>query len=50
LAVTNAKYGTGYGMDFMDPAKNASVRVRPRWAFGVAEQDFGGSPTRWDFT
>jgi PPOX class probable F420-dependent enzyme len=49
LHLMNAKYDTDYGPDFLDPAKNASVRVRPRWAFGVAEGDFGGSPTRWEF-
>ena len=49
LDAMNAKYDTGYTMDFMDPEKNASVRVRPSWAFGVAECDFAGSPTRWDF-
>lgn len=46
----NEKYDTGYTLDFMDPAKNASVRVDPVWAFGVADGDFNGSPTRWDFT
>jgi len=50
LHLMNAKYDTDYGPDFLDPAKNASVRVRPRWAFGVAEGDFGGSPTRWEFS
>jgi hypothetical protein len=50
LHLMNAKYDTDYGIDFLDPAKNASVRVRPRWAFGVAESDFGGSPTRWELT
>ena len=45
----NAKYGTDYPIDFLDPAKNASVRVRPSWAFGVAEENFVGSPTRWEF-
>jgi PPOX class probable F420-dependent enzyme len=45
----NGKYGTDYPIEFLDPAKNASVRVRPRWAFGVAHDDFTGSPTRWDF-
>lgn len=49
LDLTNAKYKTDYTLDFMDPTKNASVRVRPSWAFGVAEDDFGGSPTRWSF-
>jgi PPOX class probable F420-dependent enzyme len=50
LHLMNAKYDTDYGIDFLDPAKNASVRVRPRWAFGVTEGDFGGSPTRWELT
>jgi len=50
LHMMNAKYDTDYGIDFLDPAKNASVRVRPRWAFGVAEGDFGGSPTRWELS
>jgi PPOX class probable F420-dependent enzyme len=45
----NAKYDTDYPIEFMDPERNASVRVRPTWAFGVAEKDFEGSPTRWDF-
>jgi PPOX class probable F420-dependent enzyme len=49
LDALNAKYDTNYGLDFMDPKQNASVRVTPRWAFGVAEDDFGGSPTRWSF-
>jgi PPOX class probable F420-dependent enzyme len=49
LAGMNEKYDVSYSMDFMDPAMNASVRVRPVWAFGVAEDDFSGSPTRWDF-
>lgn len=46
---TNDKYGTSYDVGFLDPGKNASVRVRPVWAFGVAEGDFAGSPTRWAF-
>lgn len=45
----NAKYETDYPLDFLDPAKNASVRVRPRRAFGLKESEFEGSPTRWDF-
>ena len=49
LDVMNAKYSVSYTMDFMDPAKNATVRVRPRWAFGVADGDFTTSPTRWEF-
>jgi PPOX class probable F420-dependent enzyme len=49
IDATNAKYDVSYDVSFLDPAKNASVRVRPVWAFGVAEGDFGGSPTRWEF-
>jgi hypothetical protein len=42
----NAKYG-GITADFL--AENATIRVRPRWAFGIAHDDFTGSPTRWGF-
>ena len=49
LALENAKYGTGYSIELLDPAVNATIRVRPRWAFGLAEGDFTGSPTRWVF-
>jgi hypothetical protein len=47
--LVNEKYGTDYGLDFLDPAKNATIRVRPHWAFGVDADDFTGSPTRWTF-
>ena len=30
-------------------AENALIRVRPKWAFGLAHEDFTGSPTRWAF-
>jgi general stress protein 26 len=49
LALENAKYQTDYPIDLLDPAVNATIRVRPRWAFGLAEGDFTGSPTRWIF-
>jgi PPOX class probable F420-dependent enzyme len=49
LALVNAKYATDYAIDFLDPAVNATVRVRPSWAFGLADGDFTGSPTRWTF-
>jgi PPOX class probable F420-dependent enzyme len=49
LAVTNAKYGTSYGFEMVDPTKNCSFRMRPTWAFGLASGDFTGSPTRWSF-
>jgi PPOX class probable F420-dependent enzyme len=42
-----AKYGSGITADFL--AANALVRVEPRWAFGIAHDDFTGSPTRWAF-
>ena len=49
IELFNAKYGTDYAMDFVDPTKNATIRVRPMWAFGVDADDFIGSPTRWTF-
>ena len=27
----------------------STVRVPPRWAFGLDSADFTGSPTRWTF-
>jgi PPOX class probable F420-dependent enzyme len=45
----NAKYETSYSVDFYDPAVNGIYRVEPTWAFGVAADDFTGSPTRWAF-
>ena len=49
LALENAKYATDYGIDMLDPERNATVRVWPRWAFGLDSADFTGSPTRWMF-
>jgi PPOX class probable F420-dependent enzyme len=49
IDLMNAKYGTDYGVDFLDPAKNATIRVRPRRVFGLRSSDFTGSPTRWIF-
>jgi len=40
---------TSYGIEMLDPAKNASFRIHPEWAFGLEAGDFTGSPTRWDF-
>jgi hypothetical protein len=31
------------------PTTQATVRIRPRWAFGLLQADFEGSPTRWEF-
>lgn len=47
LALINAKYATDYSMELMDPATNATFRVRLHWAFGLVGDDFAGSPTRW---
>lgn len=49
LGALNEKYATSYGTDFVDPAVNASVRIRPQRAFGQADGDFTGSQTRWEF-
>ena len=49
LALENAKYATSYGIEMLDPARNASFRVQPDWAFGIQAGDFTGSPTRWEF-
>ncbi|MEU4668584.1 pyridoxamine 5'-phosphate oxidase family protein [Amycolatopsis sp. NPDC023774] len=50
LDAMNAKYETVYGTDFLDPAVNASVRVRPETVFALREKDFTTSPTRWEFS
>jgi PPOX class probable F420-dependent enzyme len=50
LTASNAKYHVDYGIDFLDPAVNASVRVAPDWAFALDEGTFTTSPTRWRFT
>ncbi len=49
LDLTNAKYDTSYGLSFLDPATTAVLRVMPTWAFAMREDDFSGSPTRWQF-
>lgn len=40
----DAKYG-GITAGFL--AANATIRLRPAWAFGISHDDFTGSPTRW---
>jgi PPOX class probable F420-dependent enzyme len=49
LELINAKYETDYALEFLDPAVNATIEVRPGWAFGLLHDDFSGSPTRWVF-
>lgn len=47
LDAENAKYGTDYQIDTLDPASNTCFMVRPTWVFGLDTADFTGSPTRW---
>ncbi len=47
--LVNRKYSTQYSVDFLDPSVNATVRVQPRSIFGLVQEDFSGSPTRWTF-
>jgi PPOX class probable F420-dependent enzyme len=49
MDAVNAKYGTDYDAGFLSSTGSVAVRVRPTWAFGLLESDFGGSPTRWTF-
>jgi nitroimidazol reductase NimA-like FMN-containing flavoprotein (pyridoxamine 5'-phosphate oxidase superfamily) len=49
IDLMNAKYGTGYTADFLEPRQNATIRIRPRRVFGLRGSDFTGSPTRWTF-
>ena len=50
IGLTNAKYGTEYGVEFLDPDVNGTYRVTPTRVFGQVEADFAGSPTRWTFS
>ena len=47
LDAENAKYGTDYSIDMLDPATSTCFLVRPAWVFGLDTADFAGSPTRW---
>jgi hypothetical protein len=49
LALENAKYQTDYSIELLDPAVNATIRVRAALGVGLAEGDFTGSPIRWVF-
>jgi len=49
LAAENAKYGTSYGFDMVDPASNSVFALRPEWVFALDSSDFAGSPTRFTF-
>ncbi len=50
LEAENAKYGTAYGMDMVDPASNSVFALAPEWAFALDSSDFTGSPTRFTFS
>jgi hypothetical protein len=49
IDLMNAKYRTELTVDFLDPAQNATIGVRPRRVFSMLHGDFTGSPTRWVF-
>jgi general stress protein 26 len=49
LAAENAKYGTSYGFELVDPAANSVFALRPEWVFALDSADFAGSPTRFSF-
>jgi PPOX class probable F420-dependent enzyme len=49
IELGNAKYPEAFSHQFLDPAVNATIAVRPRWAFAIRHDDFTGSPTRWTF-
>ena len=49
LAWENEKYKTDYSFELLNPELNSCFRITPVWAFGLAGDDFTGSPTRWDF-
>lgn len=49
LALENAKYNTNYTIELLDPDINSAFQVYPRRAFGLRQDDFTGSPTRWVF-
>ena len=49
LAEENAKYGTDYGMEMLDPASNSVFALKPEWVFALDATDFRGSPTRFTF-
>ncbi|HUZ25216.1 MAG TPA: pyridoxamine 5'-phosphate oxidase family protein [Streptosporangiaceae bacterium] len=49
LGLMNDKYQTGIEISFLDPARNATIAVRPGKVIGMRHGDFTGSPTRWTF-
>jgi len=49
LALMNEKYHAEIEIGFLDPARNATIAVRPAKVIGMRHGDFTGSPTRWTF-
>lgn len=45
--ISTAKYEVEYSVDFF--ASNALFAAHPHSAFGLEEEDFTGSPTKWVF-
>ena len=45
----NAKYHSGMTLEFLDPARNATIGVWPQRVFSMLHSDFTGSATRWSF-
>jgi PPOX class probable F420-dependent enzyme len=43
----NAKYGSSLDVAFLDPEVNATIRVDPEVVFGLDEEAFADTPTRW---
>jgi len=50
LDAENAKYGTAYGLDMVDPASSSVFSLLPEWVFALDSSDFTGSPTRFTFS
>jgi PPOX class probable F420-dependent enzyme len=50
LDAENAKYGTDYGAEMVDPASNSVFALAPQWVFALDSRDFTGSPTRFVFS
>jgi len=49
IRLLNGKYETDYRVDFVDPEVNSTIQVTPSSVFALTEEDFTGSPTRWQF-
>lgn len=49
LDALTEKYAISLGADFIDPNRNATLRVPPQRVFGLTESDFTGSPTVWEW-